>query len=113
MCSWTIFRSEQAVSTIFPPYILPKGTYARKMALEMHGTSGYCPLLSIVIHCCPLLSIVIIHYDIHRLPLDSLELLNAAPYVLIEPQLCSAQRYVGLPSSMRIPHLDNHEGFEN
>ena len=24
---WVVFRSERAVSTIFPPYIMPNGTY--------------------------------------------------------------------------------------
>ena len=26
---WVVFRSERAVSTIFPPYIMPNGTYER------------------------------------------------------------------------------------
>ena len=26
---WVVFRSERAVSTIFPPYIMPHGTYER------------------------------------------------------------------------------------
>ena len=28
---WVVFRSERAVSTIFPPYIMPNGTYERKI----------------------------------------------------------------------------------
>ena len=28
--NWVVFRSERAVSTIFPPYIMPNGTYERK-----------------------------------------------------------------------------------
>ena len=27
---WSVFRSERAVSTIFPSYIMPNGTYGRK-----------------------------------------------------------------------------------
>ena len=26
---WVVFRSERAVSTVFPPYIMPNGTYER------------------------------------------------------------------------------------
>ena len=26
---WVVFRSERAVLTIFPPYIMPNGTYER------------------------------------------------------------------------------------
>ena len=31
---WVVFRSEWAVLTIFPPYIIPNGTYERKKKLR-------------------------------------------------------------------------------
>ena len=94
-----VFRSEQAVSTIFPPYIMPNGTYER-----IKKFSDTLPLMQS-------LNYVIYYFLHHMYEKRSSDCENKDAYskVLLCASSKHATRYLHLQALA--PHLENGQHY--